>query len=98
VVGVLFSEEAHRKPSRSIETSRSALSVVHRRRSRNIDKKKYGTSKSKWREGYPSQEVWDVDNVVRWGKFRKTTSERMEKVKARRRIPYISQRVINPIP
>ena len=76
----------------------SALSVDQRRRSGNIDKKKYGRSKSKWEEEYPGQEVRDVDNVVRWGKFRKTTSERMEKLKARRRIPYISQRVINPMP
>ena len=95
-MGVLFSKEAHRKPSRSIETLMSALSVDQRRRSGNIDKKKYGRSKSKWGEEY--REVRDVDNVVRWGKFRKTTSERMEKLKARRRIPYISQRVINPMP
>ena len=51
VMGVLFSEEVHKKTSRSAETSGSALSVNLRGRSGNRDKKKNGRSKSKSGKG-----------------------------------------------
>ena len=51
MVGVLLSEEAHRKSLGSVETSGSALSVDQRGRSGNRDKKKNERSKFKPEKG-----------------------------------------------
>ena len=95
VVGVLLSEEARRKSSWLAETSGSALSVDWRGNSGNRDKKKNGMVKIQIGRGTSKSTVRDVGGVVRWGIFRRTTSRRMEKVKARRKIPRISQRVMD---
>jgi len=51
VVGVVLSEEAHRKPSGSAETPGSALSVDQKGRPGNRDKKKNGRLESKSGKG-----------------------------------------------
>ena len=80
VVGVLLSEEARRKSSRSAETSRSAPSVNRRGWSGNRDKKRIRGQNPNRGELHPSQRV--LGGVVRWGIFKKTVSRRrMEKTK-----------------
>jgi len=85
-VGVLLSEEARKKSSKSAETSRSALSVDWRGRSTNREKKKKVTSPNlNQEEKIPSRGVSGVGDVVRKGTFRGTTSRRrMEKAKVKK--------------
>ena len=98
VVGVLLSKEARTKSSGSAETSRSALSVDRKGRSENRDKKKMRGQNPNREEVYPSQGVLDVGGVVRWGIFKRTASRRIEKTKARRRIPLMSRREMDMMP
>jgi len=68
-VGVLLSEEAHRKSSGSTETSGSTPSVDQRGRLVNRDKKKNGKSRSKSEKGifkFRSFRCWRCgENAVR---------------------------------
>ena len=93
VVGILLSEEARRKSSRSTETSGSAMSVDQRRKTTNREKKKNGKSKSKSRKENSKLRP-SVGGVVIRGIFRVTASrKRTKKAKEKRKIMCMSWRV-----
>ena len=95
VIGVLLNKEA-RKKSGAAKTSGSALSVDQRGTPTNRDEKKNSRPKSKLGKVFPSQRVQNVSGAVKMGIFRGTASRRkMEKEKAKRRIPHMSRRVMD---
>ena len=90
-MGVLLSEEVRKQSSWLVEISGSALSVDQRGRPMNKEKKKNDKSKSKLGRGtFRSRGV----GCWRCGEkdiSRGTASRRMEKEKAKRKIPCMSQ-------
>jgi len=89
-VGVL-SEEAHKKSSGLAETSGSALSVDRRGRPMNREEKMTNPDPNQG-EVFPNLGVPGVGGAVRSGIFRGTaTRRRMEKAKAKRKIPHVTE-------
>ena len=91
-MGILLSEEAHRKSSGEAKTSRSALSVDLRGRPMNKEKEKNNKSKSKLGRSNSKLKAPGIGGAVRMGILRTVSRRRMSK--AKRRILCMSLRVM----